>query len=297
MCNLSLDLHHSNQIEIKSQKSKMEEDEYVDRMKNVLNWKRFGMSLEAITTNTLSFGNILKGISSRTIAFFAIVSSATMAAGSQFNGNDLDGFIVSDTNTDYSIDLFDKRIYHNLSINTTTIRNAVTINDSDSDNINENVTMASLSENLLVAAVTSTFNSIKSNDSSGMIAQSNFSTITEIDVESTTSPMLDDQNNYWALSALFLVVGTAAGNILVCLAIAWERRLQNVTNYFLMSLAITDLFVAILVMPLGILTLVKGKYKVIFIHFVAGLEIHLHFVTSDNEVNVFLHKNLQCKAE
>lgn len=66
-------------------------------------------------------------------------------------------------------------------------------------------------------------------------------------------------NNWWALSALVLVVGTAAGNILVCLAIAWERRLQNVTNYFLMSLAITDLMVAILVMPLGILTLVRGK--------------------------------------
>lgn len=66
-------------------------------------------------------------------------------------------------------------------------------------------------------------------------------------------------NNWWGLFALFLVLGTAAGNILVCLAITWERRLQNVTNYFLMSLAITDLMVAILVMPLGILTLVRGK--------------------------------------
>lgn len=68
-----------------------------------------------------------------------------------------------------------------------------------------------------------------------------------------------NDNNWWALSALILVFGTAAGNILVCLAITWERRLQNVTNYFLMSLAITDLMVAILVMPLGILTLVRGK--------------------------------------
>lgn len=67
-------------------------------------------------------------------------------------------------------------------------------------------------------------------------------------------------NNWWALFALVLVVGTAAGNILVCLAITWERRLQNVTNYFLMSLAITDLMVAVLVMPLGILTLVRGKF-------------------------------------
>lgn len=68
-------------------------------------------------------------------------------------------------------------------------------------------------------------------------------------------------NNWWALLALALVLGTATGNILVCLAITWERRLQNVTNYFLMSLAITDLMVAVLVMPLGILTLVKGKSR------------------------------------
>lgn len=79
----------------------------------------------------------------------------------------------------------------------------------------------------------------------------------------TASPYTPKElNNYWALLALILVVGTAAGNILVCLAITWERRLQNVTNYFLMSLAITDLMVAILVMPLGILTLFHGKcYK------------------------------------
>lgn len=70
----------------------------------------------------------------------------------------------------------------------------------------------------------------------------------------------EELNNWWALSAIGLAVGTAAGNILVCLAICWERRLQNVTNYFLMSLAITDLMVAILVMPLGILTLVRGKF-------------------------------------
>lgn len=78
----------------------------------------------------------------------------------------------------------------------------------------------------------------------------------------TTTTTANDQqlNNWWALSAIGLAIGTAAGNILVCLAICWERRLQNVTNYFLMSLAITDLMVAILVMPLGILTLVRGKF-------------------------------------
>lgn len=74
-------------------------------------------------------------------------------------------------------------------------------------------------------------------------------------------------NNYWALLAIILVIGTACGNILVCLAIAWEKRLQNVTNYFLASLAITDLMVAILVMPLGIVTLFRGKSLWLYICF------------------------------
>lgn len=85
----------------------------------------------------------------------------------------------------------------------------------------------------------------------------------------TTAPAASQVNaddNYWALFAIVLVIGTAAGNILVCLAIAWERRLQNVTNYFLMSLAITDLMVAILVMPLGILTLYKGKWIIYILY-------------------------------
>lgn len=222
-------------------------------------------SLQAITTKALKIAAILQGITSKTIAFIAIASNtinAAIAASQSSGGNDMDAFVASDTDADYLLDSIDKRIYRNFSINTPIVK-SVTVNSSDSDN-SENVTMASLGNNLLAAAVTSTFNTIKSNDTVGYIASSvgggvNMSTITEIDVESTPSPMIDDQNNYWALSALILVLGTAAGNILVCLAITWERRLQNVTNYFLMSLAITDLMVAILVMPLGILSLVKGE--------------------------------------
>jgi hypothetical protein len=81
-----------------------------------------------------------------------------------------------------------------------------------------------------------------------------------VNVSDVSAEGVTNINNWWALLALVLVLGTAAGNILVCLAITWERRLQNVTNYFLMSLAITDLMVAVLVMPLGILTLVRGKF-------------------------------------
>ncbi|XP_014609149.1 PREDICTED: uncharacterized protein LOC106789461 [Polistes canadensis] len=87
-------------------------------------------------------------------------------------------------------------------------------------------------------------------------------------------------NNWWAMLALVLVVGTAAGNILVCLAIAWERRLQNVTNYFLMSLAITDLMVAILVMPLGILTLVRGYFPLPAVYCLAWICLDVLFCTA-----------------
>ncbi|XP_074040662.1 5-hydroxytryptamine receptor 2B [Leptinotarsa decemlineata] len=86
--------------------------------------------------------------------------------------------------------------------------------------------------------------------------------------------------NWWALSALGLVVGTAAGNILVCLAICWERRLQNVTNYFLMSLAVTDLMVAILVMPLGIYTLFRGYFALPSIYCLAWICLDVLFCTA-----------------
>ncbi|XP_043259848.1 uncharacterized protein LOC122401654 [Colletes gigas] len=90
----------------------------------------------------------------------------------------------------------------------------------------------------------------------------------------------DGLNNWWAMLALVLVLGTAAGNILVCLAIARERRLQNVTNYFLMSLAITDLMVAVLVMPLGILTLVRGYFPLPSSYCLAWICLDVLFCTA-----------------
>lgn len=57
----------------------------------------------------------------------------------------------------------------------------------------------------------------------------------------------------------FMLVG-ATGNILVCMAIWRERRLQTATNYFLLSLALADLLVCTLVMPFGIVYEFFGKY-------------------------------------
>ncbi|XP_046803923.1 flocculation protein FLO10-like [Lucilia cuprina] len=61
------------------------------------------------------------------------------------------------------------------------------------------------------------------------------------------------------LFVIFFIIAGGLGNILVCLAVALDRRLQNVTNYFLFSLAIADLLVSLFVMPLGAIPAFLGE--------------------------------------
>uniref|UniRef100_A0A8D0GME8 5-hydroxytryptamine receptor 2B n=1 Tax=Sphenodon punctatus TaxID=8508 RepID=A0A8D0GME8_SPHPU len=61
---------------------------------------------------------------------------------------------------------------------------------------------------------------------------------------------------HWAaLLILMVIVPTIGGNILVILAVSLEKKLQYATNYFLMSLAVADLLVGLLVMPIALLTI------------------------------------------
>lgn len=62
------------------------------------------------------------------------------------------------------------------------------------------------------------------------------------------------------LFVVFFIFAGGLGNILVCLAVALDRKLQNVTNYFLFSLAIADLLVSLFVMPMGAIPAFLGKY-------------------------------------
>ncbi|XP_034951886.1 dopamine D2-like receptor [Chelonus insularis] len=67
-------------------------------------------------------------------------------------------------------------------------------------------------------------------------------------------------NSWWALILVIVPCLTLFGNVLVILAVVRERALQTVTNYFIVSLAIADLLVAVLVMPFAVYVLVNGTW-------------------------------------
>jgi dopamine D2-like receptor len=58
--------------------------------------------------------------------------------------------------------------------------------------------------------------------------------------------------NYWAFILIVFPLFTIFGNILVVISVYREKSLHNVTNYFVVSLAISDITVAAVVMPFAI---------------------------------------------
>ncbi|XP_069009547.1 5-hydroxytryptamine receptor 2B [Embiotoca jacksoni] len=67
------------------------------------------------------------------------------------------------------------------------------------------------------------------------------------------------QLKWAALLIVMVIIPTIGGNILVILAVSLERKLQNATNYFLMSLAVADLLVGLLVMPIALVTILYNN--------------------------------------
>lgn len=76
--------------------------------------------------------------------------------------------------------------------------------------------------------------------------------------ESVTRAVMKEKN--WpALLILIIIALTIGGNILVILAVSLEKKLQNATNFFLRSLAVADMLVGILVMPISLINILYGK--------------------------------------
>lgn len=109
---------------------------------------------------------------------------------------------------------------------------------------------------------------------SGRDGRNTDETSTTLDMESSTYPFFDMASAIvvasndvsselpyeWAfLCVLVFIAAGAVGNLLVCFAVLLDRKLQNVTNYFLFSLAIADLLVSLVVMPLGAIPSFMGE--------------------------------------
>lgn len=98
----------------------------------------------------------------------------------------------------------------------------------------------------------------------------------------------DGVQNWPALSIVIIIILTIGGNILVIMAVSLEKKLHNATNYFLMSLAIADMLVGLLVMPLSLLAILYGKYN--FISFSIRLchKIVSGTIVNTHKVNYFI---------
>ena len=70
----------------------------------------------------------------------------------------------------------------------------------------------------------------------------------------------DFEYNWWALLGVLFILAGFIGNCLVCVAVATDKRLQTPTNYFLLSLAVADMLVSVVVMPLGMVYEILGEF-------------------------------------
>uniref|UniRef100_A0A8D0CCU2 Dopamine receptor D4 n=1 Tax=Salvator merianae TaxID=96440 RepID=A0A8D0CCU2_SALMN len=73
------------------------------------------------------------------------------------------------------------------------------------------------------------------------------------------TPEGDPDYNFAALIfGVFLILFIISGNLLVCLSVCTEKALKTTTNYFIVSLAVADLLLAILVLPLYVFSEFQG---------------------------------------
>uniref|UniRef100_A0A1B0F965 G-protein coupled receptors family 1 profile domain-containing protein n=1 Tax=Glossina morsitans morsitans TaxID=37546 RepID=A0A1B0F965_GLOMM len=143
------------------------------------------------------------------------------------------------------------------NLNTTTLASPtpISINSQESpvlsNNYNNSVMMSSCAEDLYswdLTVTNSTFNLSSDNLLLPLATGVNFVNTSISNGFMSHSPKGFD----WSfLFVTFFIFAGGLGNILVCLAVALDRRLQNVTNYFLFSLAVADLLVSLFVMPMG----------------------------------------------
>ena len=78
----------------------------------------------------------------------------------------------------------------------------------------------------------------------------------------TPDPSLPRDKNYWAVVLGLVCIIVVIGNVLVIVSVFKERVLQNITNYFIVSLAVADLLVAGCVMPFSVYVVVSQFFSI-----------------------------------
>ena len=86
----------------------------------------------------------------------------------------------------------------------------------------------------------------------------------KIEIISPTLSGLPKDKNYWAVILGLVCFIVVIGNVLVIVSVFKEKVLQNITNYFIVSLAVADLLVAGCVMPFSVYVVVSDLYVYIF---------------------------------
>ncbi|CAK9800099.1 5-hydroxytryptamine receptor 1 [Anthophora quadrimaculata] len=81
------------------------------------------------------------------------------------------------------------------------------------------------------------------------------------DFPGKNSPYTTTEAILIALVLGIIIVGTVIGNILVCVAVFFVKKLRRPCNYLLVSLAVSDLCVALLVMPMALLYEISGNWS------------------------------------
>ncbi|KAG5671098.1 hypothetical protein PVAND_001312 [Polypedilum vanderplanki] len=76
-----------------------------------------------------------------------------------------------------------------------------------------------------------------------------------------TTKQINVQTILISIILLAVILGTIIGNILVCVAVCLVRKLRRPCNYLLVSLAVSDLCVAVLVMPTALMYEVLNEWR------------------------------------
>ncbi|XP_010900245.1 dopamine receptor D4a [Esox lucius] len=80
-----------------------------------------------------------------------------------------------------------------------------------------------------------------------------------------------DYNVLALIFGILLIIVIICGNLLVCLSVYKENALKTTTNYFIVSLAVADLMLAVLVLPLFIYVEFQGGIWSLNMHICDGL--------------------------